>query len=410
VGFASSAIQDLEDEARRIVARDPDTRSIMTTTENLPLPFHVPRDIDPSIWSVRVKVGVLLLTHTVLTNDGQLGQEVDIVFQICRRCLKPSESQPPAITSAFARSSIPGYVFIEAYDVDKVRHAVHGFVAIRDEQPHFIAPTEYVGLLSRDSFSSSRVEVGQWVRCLVGRYRNDMGYVFETDEWNAVVLFVPRIPEPRGKRQRGGRSPPRAWTTAEVVQQYGHRKVKILGPSKFVFGGNVYEDGLVMLWVPISHLRASDYSPGDITPFVRSTTLRMDALFDACVKRFAQDSTQVGDRILVVSGEHAGIIGRIERIQDSVADVVTQSPEEQSGLVIHIVLRDLMPHFLAGDHVKDRWSDRVGIVVTVNSNEEKLTFLNKETNEEVGLPHHLPPSLTISGPVDRYIDRWRAIL
>ena len=107
-----------------------------------------------------MKVGVLLLTRTVLTNDGQLGQEVDVVFQICRRCLKSSKSQPPAITSAFARSSIPGYVFIEAYDFDEVRHAVDGLVVVRDKQPHFIPLTEYVGLLSRDSLSSSRIEVG----------------------------------------------------------------------------------------------------------------------------------------------------------------------------------------------------------------------------------------------------------
>ena len=405
---ASSAVHDLEDEARRIVARG--ARPDATTIENLALPFRMPHDTDPSVWSVKVKVGVLLSVCTVLTNDGQLGQEADVVLQICRRCLKPSESHPPAITSAFARTSIPGLVFIEAYDVGEVRHAVDGFVAVRGKQPpQFITPIECVRLLSRGT-SSSRVEVGQWVRCLVGRYRDDLGYVSETDESNAIVVFVSRIPEPRGKRQRGGRPPPRAWTAAEVVKQYGDRRVQVQGPNKFFFGGSAYEDGLVMGWVPISHLCVSNPSPGDITPFVRSTMLRTDPLFDACVKHFAQDSTQVGDRILVVSGEHAGIIGLIERIHDNVADVVTQSPEEHSGLVIGVVLRDLIPHFLPGDHVKERWSDRVGIVVAVDDNVKKLTFLSKGANEEVSLSHHLLSSLTISGPVDRYIYTRRAIL
>src|SRR5229473_5192242 len=108
-----------------------------------------------------------------------------------------------------------------------------------------------------------------------------------------------------------------------------------------------------------------------------------DPLFDACVKHFAQDSTQIGDRILVISGEHAGIIGCIERIHDNVVDIVTQSPEEHSGLVIGIALRGLMPHFLAGDHVKDRWSDCIGIVVAVGNSDKKVTFLSKETNKEV---------------------------
>src|ERR1700761_7918682 len=83
VGFASSTaqdstVQDLEDEARRIVARgaQPDT-----ITEDLALPFRGPRDSDPSVWSVRVKVGVLLSPRTVLTNYGQLGKEDDVVLQ-----------------------------------------------------------------------------------------------------------------------------------------------------------------------------------------------------------------------------------------------------------------------------------------------------------------------------------------
>ncbi len=61
-GFANPGVQDLEDEARRIMARGagPNTRSPITTTEDLPLPFRVLRNTDPSIWSVRVKVGVLL--------------------------------------------------------------------------------------------------------------------------------------------------------------------------------------------------------------------------------------------------------------------------------------------------------------------------------------------------------------
>ena len=76
-GFASSVVQDLEDNVGRIVARaGPSTRSPIITVEDLPLPFHVPRDTDPSIWSVRVKVGVLLPTCTVFTNDGQLRHDV----------------------------------------------------------------------------------------------------------------------------------------------------------------------------------------------------------------------------------------------------------------------------------------------------------------------------------------------
>lgn len=325
----------------------------------------------------------------LLTDNGQLGREADVALQICRRCLEPSEIHPPAITSAFARPSIPGYVFIEAPHVREVRHAVYGLIAVRDKQPRLIAPAEYVALLSCPPHSSPRIEGGQWVRCLVGRYRNDVGYVYKSDQSDAIVVFVPRISQPRGKRQRDGRPPPRAWTAAEALQQYGQRRVKVLGPNKFAFRKGIYEGGLVMETISLSHLRILGHSPEDITPFVKSTMLRSDPHFAPCIKRFAQESTQVGDRILVVSGENAGIIGRAERIHNNTADVVTQRPEEHSGLVVSVALRDLIPHFLAGDHVKDRWSDRVGIVVTVDHDGQKVTFMDKGSDREVSISAHL---------------------
>ena len=103
-----------------------------------------------------------------------------------------------------------------------------------------------------------------------------------------------------------------------------------------------------------------------------------------------QDLTQVGDRVLVVSREHAGIISCTKTIQDNVAEVVAQSPEQHSGLVICITLHDLIPHFLPGNNVKDHWSDSFGMVVTINHDEQKVTFLDRAANVEVCLPFFFP--------------------
>jgi hypothetical protein len=322
----------------------------------------------------------------ILIPNGQLGREADVVFQIGRRCLAPSEIHPPAITSAFAQSSIPGYVFIEAFDVREARRAVNGQVTVHDKPPQFIAPTEYVGLLSSRPHSSARIEAGQWVRCIAGRYRDDVGYVYESDQRVVTVVFVPRIPQSGGKRKRDGRPAPHVWTAAELAQQYGRRKVKVLGRNKFVFGGSVYEDGLVMEHIPSSYLRVLEHSPQNITPFTQSAMVRSHHPFYSCLKRFVQNSTQVGDRVMVVSGEHAGIIGCAQSIQDGVAEVVTQSPVQHSGLIIHVTLRDIIPHFLPGDNVKDRWSDSFGMVVAIDHDGQKVTFLDREANTEVCLP------------------------
>ena len=267
--------------------------------------------------------------------------------------------------------------------------------------------TDYIRLLSR---TCSRIEDGQWVCCLVGQYHGDVGYVSDMDKWNASMVFMPRIPIPRGKQQWGGWLPPWAWTATEVVQQFDHRKVHVHGTNKFTFGGSLYDDGLIWECIPISHLCVSNHSLEDITPFVWLNKLRTEPLFNACVKCFAQDLTQVGDRILVVSGEHAGIISCIQRIHDNVMDIVTQSPEEHSELVIGVVLHGLMPYFLDGDHVKDHWSNHAGTMLAINNNNKKVTFLRKEINEKVRLSHHPLPLLMILGSVDCYIYPQHATL
>ena len=277
-------------------------------------------------------------------------------------------------------------MFVEAFNVTEVRRAVAGFVTVSNKPPMFIMPSEYIGILSWRCHPSSRIENGQWVCCLAGKYRDDVGYICESSfpmhQSSAVVAFVPRISQPGGKRKRDGRPAPRAWTTEELVRQYGGKKVKVLGPGQLSFKGCLYQDGLAFELIPLIHLRVLEYSPRDITPFVLSAKIRTIPAFAVTLKHFAQDLIQVGDRVLVASGEHAGIIGRAEDIRDNLADVVTQIPEQHSGLMISAALRDLTPYFLAGDHVKIHWLNYFGIVIAVDREAQKVTFLDKLTNTE----------------------------
>ncbi len=53
-----------------------------------------------------------------------------------------------------------------------------------------------------------------------------------------------------------------------------------------------------------------------------------------------------------MSGEHASVISRIGEIHDDLINVVTQIPKQHSGLIICVSMRDIIPYFLKGDHVK----------------------------------------------------------
>jgi len=323
----------------------------------------------------------------VLTTGRQLGKEADVVFQIYHQWVISSEVQPPLITSAFAWSSIPGHVFIEAFNITNVRLAVDRLATVHNKQATFIAPTEYVGMLSWHPHPSSRIEDGQWVCCLAGKYCGDVGYVCESSlpmyEWCSLMAIVPRIPQSGGKRKRDGRPAPQAWTTEELIRQYGEKRVKILGSGQLSFRGCLYQDGLAFEILPLTLLCVLQCSPRDITPFVQSTRVQTLPAFPTSLQHFAQDSIQVDNRILVISGEHSGIIGRIRDVRNNVMDVVTQIPEKHSGLIICVTLRDLIPHFLAGDHVKTNWLDHFGLVIAIEHDTRIVTFLDKKTNTEV---------------------------
>ena len=99
-------------------------------------------------------------------------------------------------------------MFIKVYNVGKVHYTVEGFVAVHGKQPsQFITPIECVRLLSWDP-SSSQIEVGQWVCCLLEQYHDDLGYISKMNKLNAIMVFVSQFSELRGKWQRGGQPPP----------------------------------------------------------------------------------------------------------------------------------------------------------------------------------------------------------
>lgn len=83
-------------------------------------------------------------------------------------------------------------------------------------------------------------------------------------------------------------------------------------------------------------------------------------------------------------------------------NVVTQIPKQHSGLIVCVSMRDIIPYFLEGDHVKIRWLDRFGMVIAVDRDEQKVTFLDNKTRTEVGPSFFQLPRLT-SACIDQHV-------
>ena len=94
-----------------------------------------------------------------------------------------------------------------------------------------------------------------------------------------------------------------------------------------------------------------------------------------------------------MSGEHAGVISQIGEIHNDLVNIVTQISEQHSGLIVYVSMRNIIPYFLKGDHVKIPWLDHFGMVIAVDCDEQKVIFLDNKTNTEVCPSLPLPTAL-----------------
>ena len=57
--------------------------------------------------------------------------------------------------------------------------------------------------------------------------------------------------------------------------------------------------------------------------------------------------------------------------------------EGQSSLVLHVLLRNLAPHYLPGDNVKHRWRNSDGIIQLVDEGRKTLVYVESSTHNQV---------------------------
>lgn len=322
-----------------------------------------------------------------------MGYETSLVFQIYRWAILDDQSRRLQIASAFARPGIPGYIFLEGRREDS-REVVANLVTIFSTDPYLVPLEQRVALLMPRDPSSCPIKEGQWVRCLHGLYRDDIGFVCEHNplsDLDMVVAFVARIPEEStrsAKRKRAARPEPRTWSLLEVEAVWGSSRVQKNSTEEFVFCLERYCSGLIMKHITSRSLATVANAPNDIRPFIRAKCIRNIPSFTPWARRFAQDNIQPQQRVRIETGEQKGVIGRPYTISNSVATIVLET--EGNTLLIDTPLRSLAPLYVRGDGVKDRWSDSHGIVISTDEDHQTLVYVEKDSMNEV--------SLTLSRP------------
>src|SRR6266404_4150241 len=159
-------------------------------------------------------------------------REDSLIKQIARRIFSGDLShRKTSIASIVTQSGIPRYIFIEGSQSD-VQDAVRNLMMVYHNRPPVIVPPlDRVTLLRQRNPLFRDIQEGSWVRCLHGRYRNDIGFVWGHElrvDASVIVALVPRIREKTlrsTKHKMIARPSPRGWSTSQMEMIWGASRV-----------------------------------------------------------------------------------------------------------------------------------------------------------------------------------------
>ncbi|KAI0257834.1 hypothetical protein BC834DRAFT_976698 [Gloeopeniophorella convolvens] len=357
-------------------------------------PFD-PDSLDQEAAEIRARYGGHKAPHgpQVLKHESHAPQAIlhptasdDGVFAICVRndaesyvlhLLKerwravPAHSVP--VKAAFTHASIPGYLLVEASSPADAIRSVEGFSAVfHSVPPCLIALDGRHELLARPR-QSTKVTQGQWVRCTRGRYKDD-------------VSFSSSLTVSSGKRKHVTHPDPHLWFFQDLVHSFGVQKVTRAMEEEsvpYTFAGEMFECGLVMKPLSLECVEPTTSIPERIGVFAAISAIRAHPLFHQSIVTSAQDALKPGDRVQVIQDEFVGSTGTMQSNFNSVMRISGTIPQQGGERIFELHVRTLCPYFLPGDHIKSRFRESAGMVVSVSPEKAEATYMDSDTHEEI---------------------------
>src|SRR5882762_3735668 len=324
------------------------------------------------------------------------------------------------VKSAFARKMSPGYIYVEAPMIRDVIPACEGFVGYqgRFRDATLVSLNDSIALLNHQP-PDLGLRVGSWVRIRRGHHADDLAYLYRLEAHSnkeslrtrglARVKVVPRIdkaaqdlekhlkPDERPlKRKRAAARPPQ-----QFFESWYWKKAVQLEGDKWKFQGDVYENGLMDLHVPINLLNIGITTPS------HSELLLWMTCPDESLRQFAEHSHKllgeefwVNDRVKVISGDQLGRRGIVQAVNGSELSVLLWAEGLSNGhtvasISIAITSSACRKVFEVGDYVmgvatSDQDQEESGFVVAVDvmhdvGQHHKITLVKHGSYEEVGI-------------------------
>jgi len=276
---------------------------------------------------------------------------------------------------------VPGSIYIEGLDLGEARELVKRFSDVFLHLGLELVPQEDVASLRR--LQSVRLVVGDWVRVTgKGRYSGDICNVIDVDQADqkATVLIVPRIHLldrlPRSKISKGkGKAIRRPRAEPQLFYPNSAMRFERLDDVNVKFNSHIYSDGLLNVTLASKRLRHSLPTVRELEVFSRSSALNESIIFRTWTLCDAANLSQ-GDKVRVVEGDQAGLIGKVLDVHDDFLSMSTERPGEPA---VDIPLCHVRARFDVGDYVLVKVGKHAGkfggvIVVERRPEVDMVTF------------------------------------
>ena len=396
---------DAEKQAEILKERYGRSRQAATDSVMVPKRLLLPSVDDPSVWGVKCKPG----------------KEKEAVFAITKRIEEWARGKTPCpIISAFERTAMPGYLYVEARKKADVFNALDGITNVFPRTKVILVPIKEMPDLLRVVKNKPLVK-GTYVRLKRGKYAGDLAQVDDFDS-NAVTVslrVVPRLDyglnedtrapmvdgnikgadKKRGRAAAFGlnkaatRPPQRLFSEQEAkkkeakyLEPYVH-----FGKRDWKFRGLIYIDGYLIQDFKLTHVQTDNVDPKleEVTLFTTGAAdgtenLDLAALAESIKNTSTSENYQPGDVVEVYDGEQQGVLGKAIAIQE---DIVTMRVTEGDlrGQSIEVPIKSLRKRFKEGDHVKvvggSKYRDEAGMVVNIKA--DTVTILSDLSMQEI---------------------------
>ncbi|GAM17692.1 hypothetical protein SAMD00019534_008670 [Acytostelium subglobosum LB1] len=343
----------------------------------------------------------------------KLGEERNVVADLMQKYLNLQQGPPNErilIKSVLAPHHLPGQVYIEAERELHVKQAIRGIASIMYSGMMLIPLKDMIEILSTNR-KSTVLPRGTWVRCRLGKFKDDIGQVVEYDaeRGRCVIKLMPRI-DPSGPSHDDGekalkknvRHPQRFFNDKDLSgkgyeitkKKDAHNEVYyILDNEKYKNGflfkqmriTSIVSDGVVPSLEELQRFQdRNDYYDEENENEAESDFKNMNIVDAQSIPKVAARpiSFSKGDTVKVIEGDLKHLMGVVESVDDRSVSIMPLHDSLREVLIFQP--SELQKYFKIGDHVKviaGRYEGETGLVLRIE--EAAAVLLSDLTISEI---------------------------